>query len=1213
VFSDQIQDIDGTPTPPTYVLKMNVIFFTSDIPWDNEAYVQVIADSLNEFSKFTVATDSVIVDVSAAIASNLTDSIAFQTWEENNTGATHNTPNSTGRQLRDLANAGVVHTGTSDNLPANTASTISLQTGGGQPTVLTVDDEYNGTRITITSGTGSGQAPRIISDYTGSNQSAVIAPDWTTVPDATSQYSITPGNVHAETQTGSYAGGAVFISPNGSTTANIGVDGTSTRPIDDGSLANARIVADARNITQYILLSGANITLDENYDGWRFVGGGSILNLGGQSISGARFDGQALSGVGTGANRIVMRGCFIGDMETQSFALLACAINGTVTMSDTGAYRTDACFGAGPNGDAIFDFGAAGTQTLVMEHWNGKFVVDNMGVGGTDSIQVDGMGLVTFNSSNTSGNAVVRGVFGIVDNSVTLTNLDEDLAFTIPKVASFTSDSAYGKDTLDAFAVAGSAGAFLKDSTTGGGGGGLSAGDATTIKDTVWQAIFQASPVAGSYIDSMVLSNELATLANITDSIWDKDTADVQVAGSIGRFIMDSSAQTSAGSVTAQNMADISDSVWAHVDTAWAASTMGDQLTDQTDTVNGMMDTLQNFPARVDLIWDEDTTGHKTDPNMGFFITQGGAATISDADMAAIADSVWQADTANHNSVTGSMGEAQDLSNFADKAAVAEAVLDTMEESTDRNIQFKSLVIDNDAGDAVQFTSSGGAGDGLQVTGQGAGAGLNAVGGSLGSGFKGTGSTGGDGMELVGGTTGDGLRAAGGATSGKGINAIGGGTGAGLNITGGTGALHSMLITTQNANGNALTLTPAGTGKAIEADIDSTAFSDDFWDAVRNLPDSTLGLLVDSSLLAKVVGSMVWGIPFVTSNDSSLLEQRKTNVTSLASSPQSAIDLRDFADDGYDPTGDTVKVNTVLSDSINAILDTIQAGFASRSKIGDTAIVDGSNITSDAYWDSVAARSDSGAAGGGGSGIDTLDEAYSERLVVKIDSILSAEHGDPSWVGISGAGSGLNAMVVGVTDTSGTDTLVSFVSVVMKDLAGNPIGETQITNSSGFTSWNVTTGDSVTVQIDARTQNNHIFPISLDTLIASTDPDSFFVANGDSILMGFDFAFPANSIPNSATVFGDIVDISGSPKQYITVYAELSIEGLATDDSNTVLNGADSTITDINGRWSMPLIWSSTVDSSKYKIWFVNNGEPSKKRQVFVADGTLQRVTLGKK
>jgi len=70
----------------------------------------------------------------------------------------------------------------------------------------------------------------------------------------------------------------------------------------------------------------------------------------------------------------------------------------------------------------------------------------------------------------------------------------------------------------------------------------------------------------------------------------------------------------------------------------WVATSSNQTLI--IDTVNGIIDTLNNFPSRVDLIWDEDTTGHKTDPNMGFWITQSVAGDISDADMIAIVDTL---------------------------------------------------------------------------------------------------------------------------------------------------------------------------------------------------------------------------------------------------------------------------------------------------------------------------------------------------------------------------------------------------------------------------------------------------------------------------------------------------------------------------------------------------------------------------------------------
>lgn len=112
-----------------------------------------------------------------------------------------------------------------------------------------------------------------------------------------------------------------------------------------------------------------------------------------------------------------------------------------------------------------------------------------------------------------------------------------------------------------------------------------------------------------------------------------------------------------------------------------------------TDTVNGIIDTLQLQDGWVakeaslfdwttnqvivttnndktgytlttaeraliaDSVWKADTTGFTAGGTHGYANTHGGAAVISDADMAAIADSVWQVDTTGFT-VGGSQGYA---------------------------------------------------------------------------------------------------------------------------------------------------------------------------------------------------------------------------------------------------------------------------------------------------------------------------------------------------------------------------------------------------------------------------------------------------------------------------------------------------------------------------------------------------------------------------
>jgi hypothetical protein len=87
-----------------------------------------------------------------------------------------------GRTQTDIISDTPAETGTAQ--VGSTASTIVLDL-----TASVVDDYYNGWIIEITGGTGIGQT-RAISDYTGGTMTAIISPDWMTIPDATSTYNL---------------------------------------------------------------------------------------------------------------------------------------------------------------------------------------------------------------------------------------------------------------------------------------------------------------------------------------------------------------------------------------------------------------------------------------------------------------------------------------------------------------------------------------------------------------------------------------------------------------------------------------------------------------------------------------------------------------------------------------------------------------------------------------------------------------------------------------------------------------------------------------------------------------------------------------------------------------------------------------------------------------------------------------------------------------
>lgn len=90
---------------------------------------------------------------------------------------------------------GIIYVGVNDATGSNSTATGTAQAGSTSNTIklasstTSQDYTYVGNIITITSGTGSGQSKTII-DYIGSTTTATVDSNWSTIPDATSVYSI---------------------------------------------------------------------------------------------------------------------------------------------------------------------------------------------------------------------------------------------------------------------------------------------------------------------------------------------------------------------------------------------------------------------------------------------------------------------------------------------------------------------------------------------------------------------------------------------------------------------------------------------------------------------------------------------------------------------------------------------------------------------------------------------------------------------------------------------------------------------------------------------------------------------------------------------------------------------------------------------------------------------------------------------------------------
>jgi hypothetical protein len=135
----------------------------------------------NVFDSMIGGSDSLEVDAEA---------IADAVWDEVLTGATHNTPTTAGRRLREIGGS-IVHADTAQG-PGTNDNQIQLANAASS-----IDGSYDPSLIAIVNGTGIGQC-RLILEYDGATRTATVDRSWKVNPDETSEYVIyaNPGREH---------------------------------------------------------------------------------------------------------------------------------------------------------------------------------------------------------------------------------------------------------------------------------------------------------------------------------------------------------------------------------------------------------------------------------------------------------------------------------------------------------------------------------------------------------------------------------------------------------------------------------------------------------------------------------------------------------------------------------------------------------------------------------------------------------------------------------------------------------------------------------------------------------------------------------------------------------------------------------------------------------------------------------------------------------
>lgn len=213
-----------------------------------------------------------------------------------------------------------------------------------------------------------------------------------------------------------YALGRIWVDEiNGESGTSMFINGVADNA--SSTWADALSISSSVGLNSFNLAAGTSIVLTESADYFSFFGPEASVDLNGQSIAGAYFDGVALSGEASGTNARLMD-CKIFDSSLESCGMGRCAIMGDVTLLSASFYILEGCFSAVDESAPVIDFGAAvGSTRLDMRHWAGSVEFQNMGQSGTDSVHIDGHGEITINANCIGGSVGISGNFIITDNS----------------------------------------------------------------------------------------------------------------------------------------------------------------------------------------------------------------------------------------------------------------------------------------------------------------------------------------------------------------------------------------------------------------------------------------------------------------------------------------------------------------------------------------------------------------------------------------------------------------------------------------------------------------------------------------------------------------------------------------------------------------------------------------------------------------------------
>ena len=497
---------------------------------------------------------------------------------------------------------------------------------------------------------------------------------------------------------------------------------------------------------------------------------------------------------------------------------------------------------------------------------------------------------------------------------------------------------------------------------------------------------------------------------------------------------------------------------------------------------------------------------------------------------------------------------------------------------------------------AFNVTAAGTDSSAVNFTGTGAGSGFEALGGATGSGMRTTAGASADindgGFLVRGANVSDGFYVRSGAganadavkfeslsehglnisgfTAGNGINVNAGLTGKGFVVNGGATSGDGFLVNT--TSGHALVLQGTGVNSALFATGGATGNGFTIKGGVTSGDGVNIGATNGD------------GVEFFggTNGHGMKLQGAGTGDGLNASGGGTGSGFRIA---GGGTSGDAIHLVSVSGDGLDASTDIVGgvdilapdfAGAMADSTLGMN-INDVTYLGVDTSFGEFVL--DTGHYQGAAGGVNLAD-VWRNRDTTDVDS---SDMG--VWLvnnlSTPASGSGIQSIVIGATDTLGTDTVVSGVPVTIRDATGAQIGQIQLT-IDGYTTWGVDAGAVISVLTGSSIYNNHKFNTDVRTFTVGSTGDTVAVGHvttpTDTVLTGNDIIITPPAGAQLTRVYNHIETLAGIGVENVTVTIGLSQLNTLDTSRNVILTPDVAVdITDVNGLFEVDIVRSNLL------------------------------------